>query len=73
MHNQVLRRGVEVAELKGQLEAVKRSAAVQGKSEVQSLKSKILDLEVELQRLKDNAILEKKARTAPRTTQAFVL
>lgn len=73
MHNQVLRRGVEVAELKGQLEAVKRSAAVQSKSEVQSLKSKILDLEVEVQRLKDNLALEKKARLTPKTTQAFVL
>eukprot|EP00884_Botryococcus_braunii_P004544 jgi/Botrbrau1/14090/Bobra.182_3s0036.1 len=72
LQSQLLRRGVEVAELKGQLAAVKQSTASQVNGEVHTLKAKILDLEVEVQRAKDSLVLEKQ-RNAPRAVKQFVI
>jgi hypothetical protein len=68
----LLRCRVEVAELKGQLESVRRAASSETNSQTQAYKSKILDLEVEVQRLKD-ALSSEKARHAPRTASTFVI
>ena len=61
-----------MAELKGQLDAMRRATSSETVSQVAAFKSKILDLEVEVQRLKD-ALAAEKSRHAPRTMQTFTL
>ena len=63
---------MEVAELKGELTAVKKAKSAEDSGKFHALKSKILDLQVEVQNVKDSLVLEKR-RNAPRSIKQFVI